>query len=147
MVADGNFRSVIDAAEARGVEATLGRGSLSDVVALSDAARYLHDRSLAKRGLSAQRARFPGSAEAHVAAFVLGRFEEEDGSRAEAVRLYDAYMTESPRGAFVAEALGRKLVALVEGGDTAAAQAVARDYLRRYPRGPHADYARGLLGP
>jgi hypothetical protein len=142
MLADGNFRGVVDAAEARGTEASLSRGSLSDVVALADAARYLHDRALAKRGLLAERSRFAGSAEARGAAFVLGRMADDGGSRDEAIRWYDTYLAESPGGAFVAEALGRKLVALVESGDTVGAHTVAKEYLRRFPHGAHADYAR-----
>jgi hypothetical protein len=142
MLADGNFRGVIDAAEARGIEAVLSRGSLADVVALSDAARYLHDRALAKRGLLAERSRFAGSAEARAAAFVLGRMADDGGPREEAIRWYDTYLTESPGGSFVAEALGRKLVALVESGDAVAARTVAREYLKHFPHGAHAEYAR-----
>ncbi|HEX3773369.1 MAG TPA: FecR domain-containing protein [Polyangiaceae bacterium] len=146
MLADGNFRGVRDAAEARGVDGVLSRGSLSDLVALADAARYLHERGLAERGLLAERARFAGSAEARAAAFVLGRMADDAGSRADAIRWYDTYLGESPRGAFIAEALGRKLVALVESGQTARAEAAAAEYLRRFPRGPHAAYARDHAG-
>jgi hypothetical protein len=53
-------------------------------------------------------------------------------------------LTESPRGSFAAEALGRKLVALVHAGDNFAAKALARTYLERFPRGAHAAYAREL---
>jgi hypothetical protein len=142
MLADGNFRGVLDAAEARGLEATLGRGSLADVVALADSARYLHERALARRGLLLERSHFAGTAEARSAAFVLGRMADEEGARDQAIRWYDTYLSESPRGPFVAEALGRKLVALVESGDTSGARSVARAYLRRFPNGAHAAYAR-----
>jgi ferric-dicitrate binding protein FerR (iron transport regulator) len=142
MLADGNFHGVLDAAEARGIDATLSRGSLADVVALADAARYLHERRLAKRGLLAERSRFGGSAEARGAAFVLGRMADDGGSRDEAIRWYDTYLAESSQGSFVAEALGRKLVALVESGDAVGARSVAKEYLRRFPHGAHAAYAR-----
>jgi hypothetical protein len=145
MLADGNFRGVLDAAEARGIEAALNRGSLPDVVALSDAARYLHDRALAKRGLLAERSRFARSAEARGAAFILGSMADDAGSRDEAIRWYDTYLAESPGGSFVAEALGRKLVALVESDDAVAARAVAKEYLRRFPHGAHATYAHDHL--
>jgi TolA-binding protein len=144
-LADGDFRGVVDAAEARGVDATLGRSSLADLVALSDAARYVHDRALARRGLLAERARFPGSEPARAAAFVLGRMADDGGSRSEALRWYDAYLGESPQGPFAAEALGRKLVALVDAGSADAARATAKDYVRRFPAGAHASYARDLL--
>jgi FecR-like protein len=145
MLADGNFRGVIDAAEARGIDTTLSQGSRADVVALADAARYLHDRALAKRGLLAERSRFARSAEARAAAFVLGSMADDGGARDEAIRWYDTYLTESPSGSFAAEALGRKLVAIVASGDTARAAQVAREYLRRFPRGAHAGYARDHL--
>jgi ferric-dicitrate binding protein FerR (iron transport regulator) len=141
MLADGNFRGVLDAAEARGVDSTLGRASLADVVALADAARYLHEVGLAKRGLLAERSRFAGSDEARGAAFVLGRMADDGGSRDEAVRWYDTYLAESPRGSFAAEALGRKLVALVESGDSVGGRSVAKEYLARFPHGAHAAYA------
>jgi hypothetical protein len=145
MLADGNFRGVLDAADARGTDVALSRGSLADVVALADAARYLHDRALAKRGLLAERSRFAGSAEARGAAFVLGRMADDSGSRDEAIRWYDRYLAESPGGSFVGEALGRKLVALVDSGDTAGARTVAKEYLRRFPHGAHAGYAHDHL--
>jgi TolA-binding protein len=141
MLADGNFRGVVDAAEARGVDVTLGRGSLPDLVALADAARYLQERGLARRGLLAERARFVGSPEAREAAFVLGRMADDGGARNDAIRWYDVYLGESPRGPFAAEALGRKLVALVESGDAGGARAVAREYMNRFPHGAHAAYA------
>jgi hypothetical protein len=145
MLADGNFRGVVEAADARGTDVALSRGPLADVVALADAARYLHDRVLAKRGLLAERSRFAGSAEARGAAFVLGRMADDGGSRDEAIRWYDTYLAESPGGSFAAEALGRKLVALVESGDTAGARSVAKEYLRRFPHGAHAGYAHDRL--
>jgi len=145
MLADGNFRGVVEAAEARGIDTTLSHGSRADVVALADAARYLHERPLAKRGLLAERSRFGGSPEARAAAFVLGSMADDAGSRDEAIRWYDSYLAESPSGSFAAEALGRKLVALVASGDTADASLVAREYLRRFPHGAHAGYARDHL--
>jgi outer membrane protein assembly factor BamD (BamD/ComL family) len=66
---------------------------------------------------------------------------DDGGSRDEAIRWYDTYLAESPGGPFVAEALGRKLVAVVESGDTVGARSVAREYLRRFPHGAHAVYA------
>jgi ferric-dicitrate binding protein FerR (iron transport regulator) len=141
MLADGNFRGVTDAAEARGIDATLAHGSLADVVALADAARYLHEVELARRGLLAERSRFAGSDAARGAAFVLGRMADDAGSRDDAVRWYDTYLAESPRGSFAAEALGRKLVAFVESGDSVETRGVAKEYLARFPHGAHAAYA------
>jgi TolA-binding protein len=145
MLSAGNFRGVMEAAEARGIDVTLSHASLSDLVALADAARYAHDKALAKRGLLAERARFPGSAEAHAAAFVLGRMADDGGVLSEAERWYDQYLAEAPHGSFAPEALGRKLVALVRSNDTAGARAAASTYLQRFPKGAHAAYAREVL--
>ena len=76
---------------------------------------------------------------------MLGSLADDGGSRDEAIRWYDIYLAESPSGSFAAEALGRKLVALVSSGDTAGAQTVARQYVQRFPRGAHASYARDVL--
>jgi hypothetical protein len=144
-VSDGDFRGVVDAAQVRGIDPTLARSSLADLVALSDAARYVHDRGLAKRGLLAQRSRFPSTDAAHAAAFVLARMADDGGARAEALRWYDVYLGEAQQGPFAAEALGRKLVALVDGGNAEAGRAVAREYVARFPGGAHAAYARNVL--
>jgi TolA-binding protein len=145
LVASGNFRTVLDAAEARGIGQSILHGSLGDLVALSDAARYTGDRALARRGLLAQRSRFGSSAEARAAAFVLGRMADDHGSSSEALKWYETYLTEAPKGAFAAEAMGRKLVALVHSSGRKSARETAEAYVKRFPRGAHAAYARELL--
>jgi hypothetical protein len=142
LVALGGFKAVVEAAEARGVESTLAHASLADLVALSDAARYLGRRDLARRGLMAERARFASSREARGAAFLLGRVSDEAGSPREALGWYDTYLREAHGGPFAAEALGRKLVVLVHLGDANAARAAADEYVARFPGGPHAAYAK-----
>jgi ferric-dicitrate binding protein FerR (iron transport regulator) len=145
LVSAGSFKTVLEAARARGLDQSLNHGSLRDLVALSDAARYAGDRGLARRGLLTQRSRFSSSSESHAAAFVLGRMADDAGSSSEALDWYDRYLHESSHGAFAAEALGRKLVLLVRLGRKDAAQAVAASYEKRFPRGAHAAYARELL--
>jgi ferric-dicitrate binding protein FerR (iron transport regulator) len=145
LVSAGSFKTVLEAASARGIDQSLNHGSLRDLVALSDAARYAGDRGLARRGLLAQRSRFASSSESHAAAFVLGRMADDAGSSSEALEWYDRYLHESSRGAFAAEALGRKLVLLVRLGRKDAAHEVAESYEKQFPRGSHAAYARELL--
>jgi TolA-binding protein len=145
LVASGDFRTVLEAAQARGIDATLHGGSLAELAAFSDAARYSGNHALARRGLLAQRARFPASSEAHAAAFVLGRLSDDEGAQGDALGWYDTYLREAPRGAFAAEASGRKLVSLARAGSTDSSRAAARQYLARYPSGAHAAYARELL--
>jgi TolA-binding protein len=145
LLTDGNFKGVLALAHSRGIDPTLRRAALADLVALSDAARYSGDRELARRGLLAQRERFASSSEAHAAAFLLGRMADDTGAADEALRWYEVYLRESPRGAFAAEALGRKLVVVVRSGDATAAHSLARQYLQRFAQGAHAAYAREVL--
>jgi TolA-binding protein len=143
--ASGAFRAILFQASARGLERTFKQASLKDLVALADAARYSGDRVLARRALLAQHERFSSSVEANRAAFLLGRIADDEGAYREALRWYETYLRRSPRGAFSAEALGRKLDIVVRFGNRKRAVKLADQYLELYPRGVHADYAREVL--
>jgi len=52
---------------------------------------------------------------------------------------------EQPQGGLAREAAGRRLEALRKAGSSAQATQAARDYLERYPTGPHAELARAQL--
>lgn len=140
----GAFARVIELATAAGLSQTLERGSADDVRALADAARYLHRTDLALRGLTVLRTRFPGTHHGNAAAFLLGRTYENAAQQADARRFYELYLRESPSGEFAAEALaGRmRMVAALWGPD--AAQPIAEEYLKRFPRGVHAAAAKRL---
>ncbi|WP_438036194.1 FecR domain-containing protein [Sorangium sp. So ce204] len=146
-VAAGDFRAVLAEAEQRGLGGVLERGSLDDLVALGDAARYARRGDVAQRALSATRKRFPGTSQGKAAAFLLGRLIHDGGSPGAAVAWYDTYLAESPGGPFAAEALGRKMVAVERTAGRAAARPVAELYLKRHPRGAHEPVARDLLTP
>jgi hypothetical protein len=143
-VARGDFAAVITEAEARGVDTVVGTGSLADIAALADAARYAGRADLARRALLAERSRFSGSPEARSAAFLLGRMAEQS-SPATAVDWYDTYLTESPEGSLAAEALGRKMLAVRAASGAGASRPIAAEYLRRYPRGAVAQIAREIV--
>ncbi|XXY21289.1 FecR domain-containing protein [Sorangium sp. So ce216] len=146
-VATGDFRSVLAEAEQRGLGGVLERGSLDDLAALADAARYARRGDVAQRALTATRKRFPGTSHGKAAAFLLGRMVDDGGSPGAAVAWYDAYLAESPGGPFAAEALGRKTVAVERTSGRAAARPIAELYLKRHPRGAHAPVARDLMKP
>jgi hypothetical protein len=132
-------------AEAESVSHVLSTRSLADLRAVGDAARYQGNAGLARAAYKAIRARFPSSAEAHTAAFVLGRVaEEQDQAADEALRWYDRYLAEAPGGELAGNALGRKmiLVSKLQGRD--AARPLADRYLQRFPSGPYAAAARDL---
>lgn len=141
-VAQGHFNAVLDEAEQRGLDRTLSGGSLEELAALADAARYAGRSSVAKRVLMAERQRFPNSSPARDAAFFLGRIAEESGGGA--VEWYERYVSENPRGAYASQAFGRKMMLLYKQRGASAAGPVATEYLSRYPNGPYAAAARKI---
>jgi hypothetical protein len=148
-LADGRAAAVVADAERRGLAKVLDSSSSEDLAALADASRFERNDRLARRALLAQRRRFPRSARAGEASFLLGRLDDPAGAGADsasqltseagarrALEWYDRYLQESPQGAFVSEALGRKMMVL---------DAIAADYLRRFPAGTYAHAARALV--
>jgi hypothetical protein len=142
-VAEGHFNAVLEQAEQRGLDRTLSQGSLEELAALADAARYAGRSPIAKRVLLAERQRFPSSSAARDAAFFLGRIAEDSG--AGGIDWYERYLSESPRGAYASQAFGRKMMLLYKQRGAAAATPVATEYLSRYPNGPYAAAARKLV--
>lgn len=142
----GHWNRILDSAERDGLTSALDKASSEDLTALANVARYRHRIGLAKAALLAQRRRFPGSPRAVEALFLLGRVEEldEDGT-SQAIAWYDQYLENVPAGAFAAEALGRKMTLTSEARGPHAAQSIAEEYLRRFPRGSYAGSARALL--
>jgi TolA-binding protein len=141
-VARGDFRAVLAEAEERGIDAAIAGATLADLAALADAGRYAGRPDVARRAFEAVRARFPGSSEARSASFFLGMLaDDRGGSAAAAIAHYDQYLAEAPGGAFAAEALGRKMMAVKRTSGRDAARAVAEEYLRRFPGGAHASVA------
>jgi ferric-dicitrate binding protein FerR (iron transport regulator) len=142
----GEFDAILEDAE-RDIGHVLASRGTEDLAALADAARYRRHDDVARRALLAQRRRFSGSPRAADAAFFLGRLDENGGRGAgPALAWYERYLDEAPRGSYVAEALGRKMMAVEELHGAAAARNVAEQYLRRFPRGSYAGAARALRG-
>jgi hypothetical protein len=142
----GDFDAILDEAE-RDIGHVLATRGTDDLAALADAARYRRHDDVARRALLAQRRRFPGSPRAADAAFFLGRLDENGGrGHGPALAWYERYLDEAPRGSYVAEALGRKMIAVEELHGAAAAHNVAEQYLHRFPRGSYAGAAHALLG-
>ena len=108
-LAAGHFATILQQAEQRGLETSLAEVSSDDLAALADAARYSRREDVARRALTAQRRRFPRSARANDAAFLLGRLEETAQHPELALAWYERCLTESPRGTYTSEALGRKM--------------------------------------
>jgi hypothetical protein len=148
LIAQGDFGAVLKDAEQRGLTHTFETASAPDLTALADAARYVRRSDVAKRALLAERDRFARTAGAREAAFFLGGLaEDESGAAATKTALdwYERYLSESPRGAYAAQALGRQMILVHKVRGTAEARPLATDYLARFPAGPYADAAKKLL--
>ena len=145
LLAAGRWDRILADVDREGIDATLGSASSEDLLALADAARYRRRVDLARAALLAQRRRFPGSARALEALFLLGRVEElsPDGA-ARAIAFYDDYLARAPRGGYAAAALGRKMILTSELGGPSKARPIAGEYLRRFPGGSYAGSARAL---
>jgi len=142
----GDFDAILEDAE-RDIGHVLASRGTEDLAALADAARYRRHDDVARRALLAQRRRFAGSPRAADAAFFLGRLDENGGrGPGPALAWYERYLDEAPRGSYVAEAMGRKMMAVEDLHGAAAARNVADQYLRRFPRGSYAGAARALRG-
>jgi hypothetical protein len=144
-LAEGRTAAIIEDARHLGIDAVLASRSSEDLAALADAARYRRDAALARSALLAQRRRFPGSTRAAEASFLLGRLEDESpGGPARALGWYDRYLLEAPRGAYVSEALGRKMMVLERAHRRDEAAVIAAAYMQRFPRGTYAAAAEAL---
>jgi FecR protein len=145
-LAAGNAAAVVADAERRGLAKVLDSSSSEDLAALADASRFQKNDALARRALLAQRRRFARSVRAREASFLLGRLDDaiDDGADS-ALAWYDQYLGEAPGGAYVSEALGRKMTDLERTHRHVEAAAVAADYLRRFPNGIYVQAAQALV--
>jgi hypothetical protein len=145
-LAAGKAAAVVADAERRGLAKVLDGSSSEDLAALADASRFEKNDALARRALLAQRRRFPRSVRAREASFLLGRLDDASGDGTEsALGWYDQYLDEAPGGAYVSEALGRKMMDLERMHRHAEATVVAADYLRRFPSGIYFRAAEALV--
>jgi TolA-binding protein len=96
--------------------------------------------------LQALRQRFAGSSDAATAAFRLGRIAfEKHHAYGDAASWFDIYLREQPSGPLMGDAFGRLMEARQRSGDWAGARVEAQQYLRRFPQGPYASEAQGIL--
>lgn len=144
-LANGHAAEIVEEAERRGMNRVLETSTSEDIAALADAARFEGRNALARRAFLAQRRRFPGSARATEASFHLGRLDDSQSGGARSLGRYDLYIKEAPTGAFVSEALGRKMVVLERNGNHVEAMRVANDYLLRFPEGTYSHAAQALV--
>jgi hypothetical protein len=141
----GRYRDALAEAERRGFDGICRTAPGADLLTLAEAARYAGRSERAEQALKAVRARFAGE-DAAMAAYLLGRMAAEvRRDHAEAAQWFRTYLVERPGGRLGREAEGRLLESLAF-MDRHTAREAARAYLGRYPTGPHAAFARNLLG-
>jgi transmembrane sensor len=138
--------ALLEAAEQAGFEQVCATASLKELVQLADAARLEGRAALATAALHAVRQRFAGSSAAGTAAFTLGRIAfEQRAAYAEAARWFKTYVDEVPSGPLLGDAIGRLMESRQRAGHKAAARRDAERYLQRFPGGPYAAQAKGIL--
>ena len=147
-LARGQWDRILQEARRIGIEPTLSEASSEDLLALANAARYRHRSELARSALLAERRRFPGSPHALEAIYLLGRVEEaRETGTTQAIAWYNDYLARAPNGPLAGEALGRKMTLTEKLEGPVRARSLAKEYLRRFPKGNYAGSARELLAP
>ena len=146
LLAAGRLQEALRAAEQAGFGRVCQTASSKELLALADGARLFGSTARAVSALRVLRQRFPGSTEAPTAAFTLGRIAfEQKHAYAEAATWFATYLREQPSGPLMGDSFGRLMEARLRAGDQAGARADAEQYLRRFPEGPYASEARGIL--
>ncbi len=143
----GDYAVALARAEAEGFSSLCDSLRADELLLLGDTARLGLKPALAEQGYGALRRRFPRSRQASTAAFMLGKVASAAGRHAAAASWFTQYLTEFSDGALAREALGRLMESSLAAGNQPAARAAARDYLERFPEGPHAPLARSLGTP
>jgi hypothetical protein len=141
LVSKGLFSEVVQEAERSGIEHTLNTRSVQDLQALAQAAHYTGRSTIALDAWSKVRQRFGGKQ----AAFFMGRIHDQQGNGQSALRWLNVYLAEAGSDVYASEALGRKLTLVQRLQGKQQAEAVAREYLKRFPKGTYARTARALV--
>jgi ferric-dicitrate binding protein FerR (iron transport regulator) len=142
---EARYPEALRAALRVGFDSACRRLGGDDLVLLGDVARLAGDPTRAEKAYLAARSRFP-ALDRPVFALGLTAFEQRHDF-ARAGTWFEQYVRRYPGGALNREAAGRALESWARAGDNQRAQQAARDYLARYPAGPHAALARQTIGP
>lgn len=142
----GLLRKAFAAAEAGDFEAACRTATPAELLELGDAARLSGRADRATQALLALRTRYPTDSRRSAAAFALGKVAfDQSRAYAQAAEWFATSIREQPSGSLAREASGRLIEAYRSAGNVPAAERAARDYLARYPDGPHVDVARSVV--
>ncbi|HEX2870028.1 MAG TPA: FecR domain-containing protein [Polyangiaceae bacterium] len=143
---NGELRQAFGAAEIQGFSGVCASATASELLQLGDGARLSGRSDRATEALLTLRRRYPRDPRRAAAAFSLGKVAfDQQRAYGQAAQWFAICALEQPDGPLAREASGRRIEALRNAGEVSAAERAARDYLARYPRGPHANLARSLI--
>jgi transmembrane sensor len=146
LLAAGRLQEGLRAAERASFGRVCQTATAKELLGLADGARLFGSSKRAVTALRVLRQRFPASPEASTAAFTLGRIAfEQKHAYAEAASWFATYLREQPSGPLMGDSVGRLMEARLRAGDQTGARTDAEQYLRRFPEGPYASEARGIL--
>ena len=148
LLAAGRLLEGLRAAERANFDAGLSdRRPRKELLALADAGRFFGPsrRAVAALGCLAtalsRARRTPGRRPSRWGASCSRR----STPTRQAANWFETYLREQPSGPLMGDAFGRLMEARLRSGDGAGARASAEQYLRRFPEGPYASEARGIL--
>lgn len=141
----GRYKEALAAVEQLGFASQCNSLGARDLLLLASTARLAGRSDRARDAYLAARRRFPGSSEAGISAFSLGRLASDSGHATDATGWFKRYLSEEPGGPLAREAAGRLIELYRQSGGQAQARSAADSYLKKYPTGPHAALARSVL--
>jgi hypothetical protein len=145
-LAAGRLSDGLRAAERDDFHRVCKMATAKELLKLADSARLFGSSTRAIEALHALRRRFPQTADATTAAYRLGLTAfEMDEAYGQAAQWFEIYLREQPSGPLMGDAFGRMMQARARAGDKPGARETAEQYLRRFPKGPYAREARGIL--
>jgi hypothetical protein len=147
MIQKEEYAQAVAWIEKQGLSHFADSATLPDLQAMANAARYAGRGQTAVVLLVSLRTRFPGTAHAATAAFLMGRvYSEQLKDHRAAVSWFSTYLAEVTSGSLVEEALGRKMDAAQRAGMSAEAKKTASQLVNQYPTSPFRPLADQILG-
>jgi hypothetical protein len=144
---DARYQEAWDAVRRHGVAVTVERSSTDDLLLFARVARLAGEPNAAKLALTRVLARRPRSAVGAAAMFDLGRIAADiERDPVEALRWFEQLSQSDPQGRWAEESVGRAIECARRAGQRARARELAASYLRRWPTGSFASFARATEG-
>ncbi len=142
----GAFEDALSLARQQGLDRIARSFPPGDLMMLGDAARRTGELVAAKKIYRSVHRRFPASPHGASAAFGLGIIAYDRERRfQEAAVWFESCVSSGLAGELTRPAMGRLLEARYRSGDLPGARQTAKEYLTRFPKGPHAEMAGKII--